>query len=149
MSALIELGAGFHPDLTGRENIFLNGTILGLPESVKSRVHFDEIVEFSELDRFIDTPVKRYSSGMTVRLGFAVASCMEPEILLVDEVLAVGDASFQQKCLSRIHSLINNGTGIIFVSHNLYLVQAMCQLGLYLQNGRVQHIGPVRDVLDK
>jgi lipopolysaccharide transport system ATP-binding protein len=147
LSALIELGAGFHPDLTGRENIFLNGTILGL--SRKDIEHrFDEIVEFSELERFIDTPVKRYSSGMTVRLGFAVASCIEPEILLVDEVLAVGDASFQQKCLARIRTLINGGTSIIFVSHNLYTVQAACNIALYLQKGQVKHFGPVKDVFD-
>lgn len=147
LSALIELGAGFHPDLTGRENIFLNGTILGLSRQEIKR-HFDEIVDFSELERFIDTPVKRYSSGMTVRLGFAVASCIEPEILLVDEVLAVGDASFQQKCLRRIHSLINNGTSILFVSHNFYLVQAACNIALYLRNGQVKHYGAVKDVID-
>ena len=147
LSALIELGAGFHPDLTGRENIFLNGTILGLSRKEIER-RFDEIVDFSEIERFIDTPVKRYSSGMTVRLGFAVASCIEPEILLVDEVLAVGDASFQQKCLRRIRSLINNGTSIIFVSHNLYLVQAACNTAIYLQSGQVKHYGPVKDVVD-
>lgn len=147
LSALIELGAGFHPDLTGRENIFLNGTILGLSRrEIEQR--FDEIVDFSGLERFIDTPVKRYSSGMTVRLGFAVASCIDPAILLVDEVLAVGDASFQQKCLSRIRAMINNGTSIIFVSHNLYLVQAACNSALYLQNGQVKHCGTVKDVFD-
>lgn len=144
---MIELGAGFHPDLTGRENIFLNGTILGLSRKEIER-RFDEIVDFSEIERFIDTPVKRYSSGMTVRLGFAVASCIEPEILLVDEVLAVGDASFQQKCLRRIRSLINKGTSIIFVSHNLYLVQAACNTAIYLQGGRVKHHGAVKDVVD-
>ena len=111
--------------MTGRENVFLNGTILGLRRKEVER-RFDEIVAFSELGQFIDTPVKRYSSGMIVRLGFAVASCIEPEILLVDEVLAVGDASFQQKCLSRIRSLVGSGTTIIFVSHNFYLVQAVC-----------------------
>jgi len=147
LSALIELGAGFHPDLTGRENIFLNGTILGLSRKEIER-RFDEIVDFSEIERFIDTPVKRYSSGMTVRLGFAVASCIEPEILLVDEVLAVGDASFQQKCLRRIHDLIQKGTSIIFVSHNLYLVQAACNTALYLQSGRVKQYGPVKEVID-
>ncbi len=105
LSALIELGAGFHPDLTGRENIYLNGTILGLT-SREIQKRFDEIVDFSELEPFIDTPVKRYSSGMTVRLGFAVASCIEPDILLVDEVLAVGDASFRLKCVARIQSLL-------------------------------------------
>ena len=134
LSALIELGAGFHPDLTGRENIFLNGAILGLGrQTIADR--FDEIVDFAELERFIDTPVKRYSSGMIVRLGFAVASCVEPDILLVDEVLAVGDAAFQQKCLKRIHDLVDAGTSIIFVSHNFYLVQAVCDTALYLHKG--------------
>lgn len=147
LSALIELGAGFHPDLTGRENVFLNGTILGLTRQ-EIASHFDEIVAFSELERFIDTPVKRYSSGMIVRLGFAVASSIEPEILLVDEVLAVGDAAFQQKCLKRIRSLIDNGTSIIFVSHNFYLVQAVCDTALYLHKGQVQKFGPTKDVID-
>jgi lipopolysaccharide transport system ATP-binding protein len=146
LSALIELGAGFHPDLTGRENIYLNATILGLTRREIDR-RFDEIVDFSELPRFIDTPIKRYSSGMIVRLGFAVASCIEPEILLVDEVLAVGDVSFQQKCLRRVHELIEKGTSLIFVSHNIYLVQAACNLGLYLQNGQVKYYGSVRDVI--
>jgi ABC-type polysaccharide/polyol phosphate transport system ATPase subunit len=147
LSALIELGAGFHPDLTGRENIYLNGTILGLNRKDVER-QFDEIVGFSELEQFIDTPVKRYSSGMTVRLGFAVASCIEPEILLVDEVLAVGDASFQKKCIKRIESLIASGTSIIFVSHNIYLVQAVCEKALYLQHGEVRMSGPTQEVIN-
>jgi lipopolysaccharide transport system ATP-binding protein len=148
LSALIELGAGFHPDLTGRENIFLNGTILGLTrKQITDR--FDEIVEFSEIEQFIDTPVKRYSSGMAVRLGFAVASCIQPEILLVDEVLAVGDASFQQKCMHRIRSLIVNGTSIIFVSHNLYLVQAVCLTALYLEKGQMKYLGRTKEVIDR
>lgn len=147
LSALIELGAGFHPDLTGRENVFLNGAILGLSrKQILDR--FDEIVEFSELDRFIDTPVKRYSSGMTVRLGFAVASCIEPEVLLVDEVLAVGDAAFQQKCMGRIRSLIRNGTSIVFVSHNIYLIQAICKSALYLESGKVKQFGDTKDIID-
>ena len=140
LSALIELGAGFHPDLTGRENIFLNGTILGLKrEEIEQRL--DEIIAFSELERFIDTPVKRYSSGMSVRLGFAVAACIEPEILLVDEVLAVGDASFRQKCMDRIHEMLNKGTSIVFVSHNLWLVQAVCSRAIYLEKGQLKYIG--------
>jgi lipopolysaccharide transport system ATP-binding protein len=148
LSALIELGAGFHPDLTGRENIYLNGTILGLSrKQIASR--FDEIVAFSELDRFIDTPVKRYSSGMAVRLGFAVASCIEPEILLVDEVLAVGDVSFQQKCMRRIRHLIERGTSIIFVSHNFYLVQAVCNTALYLEQGQLKYRGSTKEVIDR
>ena len=147
LSALIELGAGFHPDLTGRENIYLNGSILGLSRR-QIAGHFDEIVAFSELEQFIDTPVKRYSSGMAVRLGFAVASCIEPEILLVDEVLAVGDVSFQQKCLQRIHLLISGGTSIIFVSHNFYLVQAVCRTALYLEKGQMKHFGETKEIID-
>jgi lipopolysaccharide transport system ATP-binding protein len=147
LSALIELGAGFHSDLTGRENVFLNGTILGLRrKDIVKRL--DEIIAFSELERFIDTPVKRYSSGMVVRLGFAVASCIEPEILLIDEVLAVGDASFQQKCMKRIRSLVSNGTSIIFVSHNLYLVQAICNQSLYLESGQLKYHGETKTVID-
>jgi len=125
----------------------LNGTILGLSRKEIER-RFDEIVDFSGLEQFIDTPIKRYSSGMIVRLGFAVASCIEPEILLVDEVLAVGDASFQQKCLRRINSLINHGTSIIFVSHNIYLIRAACNIALYLQNGRIKFFGSIKDGYD-
>jgi lipopolysaccharide transport system ATP-binding protein len=147
MSALLELGTGFHPDLTGHENIYLNGSILGLNrEEIKNR--FDEIVAFSEIKPFIDTPVKRYSSGMLVRLGFAVAACIEPEILLVDEVLAVGDASFRQKCLNRIQSLVDNGTSIIFVSHNLTMVEAICPTSLYLENGQIKRSGETKEIID-
>jgi lipopolysaccharide transport system ATP-binding protein len=147
LSALIELGAGFHPDLTGRENIFLNGAILGISRQEITR-RFDEIIDFSELENFIDTPVKRYSSGMTVRLGFAVASCIEPEILLVDEVLAVGDALFQEKCMRRIRTLLQHGTSIVFVSHNFYLVQAICNRALYLEKGQVKLDSGTKEVLD-
>jgi len=147
LSALIELGAGFHPDLTGRENIFLNGTILGLTyKDIQKR--FDEIVDFSEIEEFIDTPVKRYSSGMTVRLGFAVASCIEPDILLVDEVLAVGDASFRQKCIERIKTLLNNGTSLIFVSHDMGLVRAICERAIYIEHGEVQRTGSSGEIID-
>jgi len=147
LSALIELGAGFHPDLTGRENIFLNGTILGLTyRDIQKR--FDEIVDFSEIEEFIDTPVKRYSSGMTVRLGFAVASCIEPDILLVDEVLAVGDASFRQKCIERIKTLLNNGTSLIFVSHDMGLVRAICEHGIYIEHGEIQQTGSSGEIID-
>lgn len=147
LSALIELGAGFHPDLTGRENIFLNGTILGLTyKDIQKR--YDEIVAFSEIEEFIDTPVKRYSSGMTVRLGFAVASCIEPDILLVDEVLAVGDASFRQKCIDRIKALLSNGTSLIFVSHDMGLVRAVCERALYIDHGQLQHAGTSGEVID-
>jgi lipopolysaccharide transport system ATP-binding protein len=147
LSALIELGAGFHPDLSGRENIFLNGTILGLKKE-KIQRKFDEIVAFSELEKFIDTPVKRYSSGMAVRLGFAVASSIDPDILLVDEVLAVGDASFRQKCMNRIQTLLSQGTSIIFVSHNLWLVQAVCEKAIYIESGQMKFHGPTSEALD-
>lgn len=147
LSALIELGAGFHPDLTGRENIFLNGTILGLTyRDIQKK--YDEIVAFSEIEDFIDTPVKRYSSGMTVRLGFAVASCIEPDILLVDEVLAVGDASFRQKCIERIKKLLNNGTSLIFVSHDMGLVRSVCERAIYIEHGQVQNSGTSGEIID-
>ncbi|MFB3904385.1 MAG: ABC transporter ATP-binding protein [Acidobacteriota bacterium] len=146
LSALIELGAGFHPDLTGAENVYLNGAILGLTKAEISR-RYDAIVEFSELERFMQTPLKRYSSGMVVRLGFAVASCVAPELLLVDEVLAVGDVSFRQKCLNRITQLLAEGTSIIFVSHNLWLVQAVCKSALYLEAGKVKMLGPTAEVV--
>lgn len=147
LSALIELGTGFHPDLTGRENIYLNGTILGLKQKEVDQ-RFDEIVDFSGLERFLDTPLKRYSSGMSVRLGFAVASCIEPDILLVDEVLAVGDASFRQKCIDRIHELLDKGTSIIFVSHNLWLVQAVCQSAVFIDSGQVRYRGLTSEVVE-
>jgi len=146
IAALIELGAGFHPDLTGRENIFLNGAILGLGRA-DIRRRFDQIVAFAGLEGFIDTPVKRYSTGMLVRLGFAIASCIEAEILLVDEVLAVGDASFQQKCLGCIRGLIESGTSIIFVSHNINTVEAVCSSALYVRRGQVAARGAVGDVI--
>lgn len=146
LSALIELGAGFHPDLTGRENIYLNGTILGLSRR-QIDDHLDEIIAFSELEKFIDTPIKRYSSGMAVRLGFAVSSCIQPDILLVDEVLAVGDAAFQQKCMQRIHALIEMGTSILFVSHNFYLVQAVCNRAIYIDQGQIKYSGSVKDAI--
>lgn len=147
LSALIELGSGFHRDLTGRENVFLNAAVLGLKrEEIKRR--FDEIVEFAELDKFMDTPVKRYSSGMLVRLGFAVASCIDPDILLVDEVLAVGDASFRQKCIGRIKSLQSNGTSIIFVSHDLNMVQGICSSAIYMNQGQIACRGITRDVIE-
>lgn len=148
LSALIELGAGFHPDLTGYENIYLNGTILGLSRKEIAQ-RFEEIVAFSELEQFIDTPVKRYSSGMTVRLGFAVASCIEPDILLVDEVLAVGDAAFRQKCIGRIKNLLHRGTSLVFVSHDMGLVKAVCDTALYLEEGVVQHRGSTGTVVDR
>jgi ABC-type polysaccharide/polyol phosphate transport system ATPase subunit len=146
VSALIELGAGFHPDLTGRENVYLNGTILGMPRKAIDK-QFDKIVAFSGLERFIDTPVKRYSSGMYVRLGFSVAAHVEPDVLLVDEVLAVGDAQFRQKCARRIEELQGLGTTIVFVAHNLYLVRSICDKAVFLLNGQVQQSGDVDNVL--
>lgn len=140
MSSLIELGAGFHPELSGRDNIFLNGAILGLSRREIQR-KLDEIIAFSELERFIDTPVKRYSSGMYVRLGFAVAAHIEPDVLLVDEVLAVGDSAFRQKCMTRMEALRANGTTLLFVSHNMYQVRRLCQRALLLLQGKSAFLG--------
>jgi lipopolysaccharide transport system ATP-binding protein len=146
LAALIEVGAGFHPDLTGRENVFLNGAILGLKRQEIRRL-FDQIVAFSELERFIDTPVKRYSSGMYVRLGFAIAAHVDPDVLLIDEVLAVGDLAFQQKCLQRIHDLKQMGKTMIFISHNLSSVQRICDRAILLNSGQVVAEGPTSDVI--
>jgi lipopolysaccharide transport system ATP-binding protein len=141
LSALIEVSAGFHPDLTGRENIYLNGTILGMTrQQIASR--FDEIVAFSGLDDFIDTPVKRYSSGMFARLGFSVAAHVDPDVLIVDEVLSVGDFVFQQKCLERMNTVIRNGTTVVFVSHNLQAVAELCGRTLLMDHGHAVAIGP-------
>jgi lipopolysaccharide transport system ATP-binding protein len=146
LSALIEVSAGFHPDLTGRENVFLNGAILGMSrEEIRQR--FDAIVAFSGLEEFIDTPVKRYSSGMFARLGFSVAAHVDPDVLLVDEVLSVGDYLFQQKCVERMRSVIASGATVIFVSHNLREVSALCGRSLLLERGEVQMIGPTPDVV--
>ena len=146
LAALIEVGAGFHPDLTGRENIFLNGTIMGLTRQ-EIRGLFDQIVEFAELERFIDTPVKRYSSGMYVRLGFAIAAHVNPDVLLIDEVLSVGDMAFQQKCLRRIHELKQMGKTMVFISHNLNAVQRICDRALLLSYGEVVAQGGVNQVI--
>ncbi len=146
ISSLIELGAGFHPDLTGRENIYLNGAVLGLTHREITR-RLDAIVAFSELERFIDTPVKRYSSGMYVRLGFAVAAHVEPDILLVDEVLAVGDASFRYRCIQRMKELKQNGTTLLFVSHNMHLVRTICDRAVLLLAGQVCADGKPADVI--
>jgi ABC-type multidrug transport system ATPase subunit len=145
-AALIELGAGFHPDLTGRENYFLNSSILGI--SIKeAKKRFDEIITFAGLERFIDTPVKRYSSGMYVRLAFSIAAHVDPDLLLVDEVLVVGDARFQRKCIERMKELRKNGATILFVSHNMNLVQSVCDEGLFLKKGRILSRGPIIDVI--
>jgi len=146
LSALIEVSAGFHPDLTGRENIYLNGAILGMTrEEIRRR--FDDIVAFSGLEEFLDTPVKRYSSGMFARLGFSVAAHVDPDVLLVDEVLSVGDHLFQQKCIDRMNAVIHSGATVVFVSHNLQALSTLCPRSLLLERGRVQMIGPTGEVI--
>lgn len=146
VASLIEVGAGFHPELTGRENIFLYGSIMGMRQA-DVRAKFDRIVEFAEIERFIDTPVKRYSSGMYVRLGFAVAAHINPHILLVDEVLAVGDASFQNKCQQRIAELQRDGMTIIFVSHDMTAVERLCDRVFCLQQGGILAEGKPREII--
>ncbi len=136
VASLLEVGTGFHPELTGRENIFLNGAILGMSQGEIKR-KFDEIVAFSEVEKFLDTPVKRYSSGMYVRLAFAVAAHLEPDILIVDEVLAVGDAQFQKKCLGKMEDVGKEGRTVLFVSHNLAVIQTLCKRGIFLKQGSV------------
>jgi lipopolysaccharide transport system ATP-binding protein len=147
IASLLEVGTGFHPELTGRENIYLNGAILGMRKKEITR-KFDEIVDFSGVERYIDTPVKRYSSGMYVRLAFAVAAHLESEILIVDEVLAVGDAEFQKKCLGKMgHISKGEGRTVLFVSHNLAAVQNLCNQGLFLDNGTIRNSGNIQDVI--
>ena len=148
LSALLELGAGFHPELTGRENVYLNGAILGFT-SREIRRRFDDIVGFAELDRFIDEPVRNYSSGMYVRLGFSVAIHVEPDILLVDEVLAVGDHAFQKRCLDRFAQLKEEGRTIILVSHDLDMVGWLCEQTAWIQQGTLQAVGPSPEVIDR
>lgn len=146
MSALIELGAGFHPDLTGRENVFLNGTILGMRKA-EIRKRFDEIVDFAGIGEYLDTPVKRYSSGMYARLGFAIAAHVDPQILLVDEVLAVGDFAFQTKCYARMDELRRNGTSLIFVSHNMEAVRRVCDRGMVMYRGQAIFQGSANEAV--
>ena len=147
VGSLLEVGTGFHPELTGRENVFLNGAILGMKRA-ELRSKFDEIVAFAEISEFIDTPVKRYSSGMYTRLAFAVAAHLAPEVLIVDEVLAVGDASFQQKCLGKMQDVTKEGRTVLFVSHNIAAVQALCTSGLVLSNGSPIFFGPTSEAID-
>jgi len=147
-ASLLEVGTGFHPELSGRENIYLNGSILGMTRAEISR-KFDEIVDFAGVEKFLDTPVKRYSSGMYVRLAFAVAAHLEPEILLVDEVLAVGDQEFQKKCIARMKSLAGGSATIVFVSHSMSAIQALCNRCLLLEQGRSVEIGPTIDIISK
>jgi lipopolysaccharide transport system ATP-binding protein len=148
IASLLEVGTGFHPELSGRENIFLNGAILGMSrKEIKKK--FDAIVDFSEIEKFLDTPVKRYSSGMYVRLAFAVAAHLEPEILIVDEVLAVGDLNFQKKCLGKMSDVGKEGRTVIFVSHNMSAVKALCNRAIYLENGRKEFEGDVLTAVSK
>ncbi len=148
VSSLLEVGTGFHPELTGRENVYLNGTILGMTRGdVKAR--FDEIVDFSGVEKFIDTPVKRYSSGMTVRLAFSVAAHLEPEILIVDEVLAVGDAEFQRKCLGKMGEMAKGGRTVLFVSHNMGAIKRLCTSAVLLEDGKVEFVGDPDVVVDR
>jgi homopolymeric O-antigen transport system ATP-binding protein len=148
VSSLLEVGTGFHPELTGRENIFLNGAILGMSQR-EIRKKFDEIVAFAEVERFLDTPVKYYSSGMYVRLAFAVAAHLEPEILIIDEVLAVGDVEFQKKCLGKMSEVARGGRTVLFVSHNHAAVRNLCSHGLLMSHGQASEIKNVVDVLEK
>lgn len=147
VASLLEVGTGFHPELTGRENIFLNGAILGMSRS-EIRRKLDEIVDFSGVERFLDTPIKRYSSGMSVRLAFSVAAHLEPEILVVDEVLAVGDSEFQKKSLGKMKDVSSQGRTVLFVSHQLGMVSTLCKSGILLDQGRIKMQGPVNEVID-
>lgn len=148
VASLLEVGTGFHLELTGRENIFLNGAILGMTRS-EIRRKFDEIVDFAEVERFLDTPVKRYSSGMYVRLAFAVAAHLEPEILIVDEVLAVGDAQFQKRCLGKMRDVAHSGRTVLFVSHNMTAVSSLCSSAIWLSNGSVIGRGSAKDLVQE
>jgi lipopolysaccharide transport system ATP-binding protein len=146
VGSLLEVGTGFHPELTGRENVFLNGAILGMKKGEIER-KFDEIVAFAEIEKFIDTPVKHYSSGMYVRLAFSVAAHLEPEILLVDEVLAVGDVSFQRKCLGKMDHVAQQGRTVLFVSHNMGMIQTLCERGILLKEGAIDNDGLVTETV--
>ncbi|PSB26046.1 ABC transporter ATP-binding protein [Stenomitos frigidus ULC18] len=147
IASLLEVGTGFHPELTGRENIFMSGVVLGMKQA-EVRRKFDEIVAFAEVEKFLDTPVKRYSSGMYVRLAFAVAAHLEPDILLVDEVLAVGDAAFQRKCLGKMEDVAKNqGRTVLFVSHNMGIVTQLCTRGIYLKQGQISETGDINSVV--
>lgn len=148
IASLLEVGTGFHPELTGRENVFFNGALLGMRQKeIESK--FDEIVDFSGVERFLDTPMKHYSSGMQLRLAFSVAAFLEPEILVIDEVLAVGDASFQRKCLGKMEDVAQSGRTILFVSHNLSVVESLCSKSVLLQNGRLAAFGPSHEVIEQ
>ena len=147
IASLLEVGTGFHPELTGRENIYLNGAIFGMTRAEVTR-KLDEIIDFSGVEKYIDTPVKRYSSGMYVRLAFAVAAHLDPEILIVDEVLAVGDAEFQKKCLGKMGDVAGEGRTVLFVSHNMASIQNLCSTSILLKDGSISHIGPTEQVIE-
>lgn len=147
VASLLEVGTGFHPELSGRENIFLNGSILGMTRR-EIQAKFDEIVDFAGVEKFIDTPVKRYSSGMKVRLGFSVAAHLEPEILIVDEVLAVGDVLFQDKCLGKMNDVAATGRTVLFVSHNMTAIRSLCSEGVLIEAGRTKAMGEINSVID-
>ena len=148
VGSLLEVGTGFHPELTGRENIYLSGSIMGMKRS-EIDVKLDDIVKFSDVEKFLDTPVKRYSSGMMVRLGFSVAAHLDPEILIVDEVLAVGDAQFQKKCLGKMDQ-VSKGEGrtVLFVSHNMSMISSLCDSGFLLEKGKIRTSGPIENVIN-
>jgi len=148
VSSLIELGAGFHPDMTGRENVYMSGAILGLSKKYIDR-KFNEIVDFAELWDFIDVPVKKYSSGMYARLGFAVAVSIEPEILIIDEILSVGDIFFQQRCFTKMREIIESGTTFIFVTHDTAAVQNLCDRAILLESGRVDFVGDATEAVSR
>jgi len=148
VASLLEVGTGFHPELSGRENIYLNGAVLGMARA-EIKAKFDEIVAFSEIEKFLDTPVKRYSSGMYVRLAFSVAAHLEPEILIVDEVLAVGDAQFQKKCLGKMEEVGQEGRTVLFVSHNMAMISNLCTTGMVLSEGKMEFNGRVSDAVTK
>ena len=147
IAPMLELGAGFDSELTARENIFLNGTVLGHSKKYMQE-HFDEIVEFSELHKFLDAPVKNFSSGMRARLGFAIATIVQPDILIVDEILAVGDYAFQQKCLKRMDEMMSGGTTLLFVSHSIEQVRKLCDHAVWINKGEIQMTGEVNEVCD-
>jgi homopolymeric O-antigen transport system ATP-binding protein len=148
VGSLLEVGTGFHPELSGRDNIFLNGALLGMKRQ-EIRRKFDEIVAFAEIEKFLDTPVKHYSSGMYMRLAFAVAAHLEPEILLVDEVLAVGDAAFQRKCLGKMEDVAHSGRTVVFVSHNMGAVNALCSRAIWVDKGRIRDEGPAQQIVSR
>ena len=148
VASLLEVGTGFHQELTGRENVYLNGAILGMSRA-EIKAKFDEIVAFAAVEQFLDTPVKRYSSGMYVRLAFAVAAHLEPEILIVDEVLAVGDVEFQKKCLGKMQDVATSGRTVLFVSHNMQAVSVLCNRGVFLRSGSIEFVGSAKDTIDK